>query len=91
MPSIPAHEVNDLIGAIHRVAEQLDYDVHDLALDTGLTEVTEALIDLTPRQNLVRLMVRVTHELNSVLGDGDFIPEDRQPCQYGPRDTYWGA
>lgn len=87
------NEVNSLINAMHSIARRLDEEVHERALDTGLTERREFLTDLTPRQNLVRLMVRVTHELNSILGDDwrQPIPEDRQPWQYGPRDTTWGC
>jgi hypothetical protein len=77
-------EVNDLINATHRIAMKLDEEVHDRALDCGLTERAEFLVDLTDRQKLVRVMVRVTHELNSLLGDpwDEPIPDDRQPTSY---------
>lgn len=84
-------EVNSLINHVHYVAEALDNEVHDRALDTGLTERLDFLTDLTPRQNLVRLMVRVTHELNSLLDVVGDQPILGQPTQYGPSNTTWGA
>lgn len=79
--------VNDLINHIDRVASRLDAEVYEVALDTGLTERAEIIAGYDARQRLVRRMVRVSHELNSLLTDTGSIPVDRQPTEYGnPHD-----
>lgn len=89
----PNDQVNRLISDLHAVARSLDDEVHDRALDCGLTEHVADIAHLTPRQNLVRLMVRVTHELNSMLSDDwdRAIGSATQPSSYGPTDPRWGC
>jgi hypothetical protein len=86
VPQPTGTEVNELIRHLHRIAIQLDEAVHDVALETGLTERAEITADYDARQRVVRAMVRLTHELNSLLPDrlGDRVPDDAQPTEYGP-------
>jgi len=79
-------EVNDLIHHLSRVAHGLDPDVYETAMDTSLTERPELIAHYDARQRLARRLVRVAHELNSILPDRrltDEIASDAQPSEYG--------
>lgn len=74
--------VNDLINHIGRVAQALDDDVYDTAIKTSCTELDEYLATLDTRQMMVREMVVIMLQLNSIVPDDESELCTGQPTRY---------